>query len=449
MAEEIDENEFFHEDYTTASEWEIFNHKLNEIFMTDFMLTEFSNNDNDCDLETCDWEIQEREISFASTHMTVRFYKAEPTSTPPSKSPFLRTNCRIKVPSYFLTKAFVIVEPEFDNLVESQVRMLLSSVLMSMEESGIEKIPVFITDKRKFRNIYFGVSREATKRCHFDVIHIDEIPPMFKYLAGILSVFKNKVKEPDSTNSISAQLSYPLKIGSGANSPFPESSRFLLPYGVSSDPIKQIILKCTWLDIMENVLVDSVNYSDLDPETAPIWSLCVQEETHIRLIYHLSKCMEDYLRLKNNVRTLQSTAAILDDYLNDDNIKLMFTYLFPPSNVNYYENIDEEFNNQFKLHGVKAAPSDSIVTRFSCILATYNNSMGGMNSVGSLWMFFTKELARRVEQCIKIPGILTTTDAPDSRTCLLHQKLQMLNICIDKKIVEQGGIVSKVCIKAY
>lgn len=442
MAEEIDENEFFHEDYTTASEWEVFNHKLNEIFVTDFMLTENINNEN-CDLESCEWEVIEKDISFANTYMTVRFYKAEPTTTAPSKSPFISTTCRIPIPKYFLAKSFVVVEPETDNLVESQVRMLLSSVLMSMEESGIEKIPVFITDNRKFRNIFFGVSREATKRTRFDAIHIDEIPPMFRYLSGILSVFKNKVKESDSTNSISAQLSYALKIGTGATSPFPESSRFLLPYGVSSDPIRQITLKCTWLDIMENVLVDSANYSGLDPETAPIWSLSVQPETHIKPIYHLSKCMEDYLRLKNNVRTLQSTAAILDDYINDDNIKLMFTYLFPPSNVNYYENIDEEFNEQYKKFGIQTAPSDSIVTRFSCILATYNNSMGGMNSVGSLWLFFTNELARRVEKCLKIPGILTATSTPDARTCLLHQKLQLLNICIEKKIIEEGRMMSE------
>ncbi|KAL5292359.1 RAB3GAP1 family protein [Megaselia abdita] len=442
MAEEIDENEFFHEDYTTASDWEVFNHRLNETFVTDFNLTEISNNEN-CDLESCEWEIIEKEISFASTFMTVRFYKAEPTSSTPSKSPFISTKCRIPIPRYFLTKAFVVVEPESENLVESQVRMLLSSVLMSMEESGIEKIPVFITDNRKFRNMFFGVSREATKRTSLDAIHIDEIPPMFRYLSGILAVFKAKVKESDSTNSISAQLSYSLKVGTGANSPFPESSRFLLPYGVSSDPIRQISLKCTWLDIMENVLVDSANYSGLDPETAPVWSLSVQLETHIKPIYHLSKCMEDYLRLKNNVRTLQSTAAILDDYINDDNIKLMFTYLFPPSNVNYYENIDEEFNQQYKKHGIKTAPSDSIVTRFSCILSTYNNSMGGMNSVGSLWLFFTNELSRRVEKCLKIPGILTATNTPDARTCLLHQKLQLLNICIEKKKIEEGRTISE------
>lgn len=32
MAEEIDDNEFFQQDFTTASEWEIFNARLEEIF---------------------------------------------------------------------------------------------------------------------------------------------------------------------------------------------------------------------------------------------------------------------------------------------------------------------------------------------------------------------------------------------------------------------------------
>jgi hypothetical protein len=29
---------------------------------------------------------------------------------------------------------------------------------------------------------------------------------------------------------------------------------------------------------------------------------------------------------------------------------------------------------------------------------------------------------------------------PDSRTCLLHQKLQMLNICMDRRRVREGGL---------
>lgn len=29
---ELDDNEFFHQDFTTASEWEIFNSRLEEIF---------------------------------------------------------------------------------------------------------------------------------------------------------------------------------------------------------------------------------------------------------------------------------------------------------------------------------------------------------------------------------------------------------------------------------
>lgn len=29
---------------------------------------------------------------------------------------------------------------------------------------------------------------------------------------------------------------------------------------------------------------------------------------------------------------------------------------------------------------------------------------------------------------------------PDSRTCLLHQKLQMLNICMERKRLREGGL---------
>lgn len=454
MAEEIDENEFFHEDYTTNSEWELFNHKLNEMFVNDFNLldTEITKKVN-VNLQTCDWDIIKKDICFANTSMAVSFYRARPETTEEPfysqreisvhDNAFTSNSCDNPISRHFLLTMFVVVEPESECLVESQVRMLQSSALMAMDESGIKNVPVFITDNRRYKNVFFGVSVEDKRRRYFDVIRMGDVPGNLRYLSGVSSVFKNKLnKTLHLDNSVSVQISYALKIGTGATSPLPESSRFLLPYGVSSDPVRQVTLKCNWVNYGDDALMDSVHCSTLIPESAPHWSISVQLETHIKPIYHLSKCMEDYLRLKDNVRSLQSTASNLVDFLNDDNIKLMFTYLFPPSNVNYYENIDEDFNQQYKNFGIKTAPSDSIVTRFSCILATYNNSMGGMNSVGSLWLFFINELSRRFEKCSKIPGILTSTSTPDARTCILHQKLQLLNICIDKKKIEEGKIIS-------
>ncbi|MED6245652.1 Rab3 GTPase-activating protein catalytic subunit [Ataeniobius toweri] len=60
-----------------------------------------------------------------------------------------------------------------------------------------------------------------------------------------------------------------------------------------------------------------------------------------------------------------------------------------------------------------------------------NYSYGGLPAVTHLWQEFVLELRYRWENNYLIYGL--STGSPDLRCCLLHQKFQMLNCCIERK----------------
>lgn len=61
------------------------------------------------------------------------------------------------------------------------------------------------------------------------------------------------------------------------------------------------------------------------------------------------------------------------------------------------------------------------------------NKIGSIKAIAQLWNEFILELRFRWDSSILIPGISIST-VPDLSRSLLHQKLQMLNCCIQKKI---------------
>lgn len=76
------------------------------------------------------------------------------------------------------------------------------------------------------------------------------------------------------------------------------------------------------------------------------------------------------------------------------------------------------------------------------------NKIGQTKAIAQLWKEFLLELRFRYESSILIPGVTDASQskqnnqesgfiAPDLSRCLLHQKIQMLNCCIKKKLERQ------------
>lgn len=207
---------------------------------------------------------------------------------------------------------FVVVRPYRSIHNESQIRILLSSIHIALNDSSCE-VPVFIQVMRKDQNVFLGVCEYRTTRTSFDIIHCSTVPPTCRYLSGILDMFKSKVPYTYLNPVIvGVRLSYSLnKFMSHSfhgdkcfvfnEEDFTDESLIpykVIPFGTSIDPVSELILQCTWTNVAENCVIDSQSYSDFDPLLAPSWYL--QAKFDQTPICYASECISEYLHHLNS-----------------------------------------------------------------------------------------------------------------------------------------------------
>ncbi|XP_053665120.1 rab3 GTPase-activating protein catalytic subunit-like [Anopheles marshallii] len=343
LNEEVDDTEFFQQDFTTASDWELFNARLEEIFhewKLSFGQSTFRKLSHH-ELACCSWSVARETIKFADVELQVVHYRAVLDPEPEgAESTEPVTGCQTFVDlmsiendycvaygqrsdveddqklhplaQWYGLREFVIVTPVKKSISnESQIRILMSSVHIAVAESSCD-VPVFVQAMDKVQHVYLGVCESGPVRMSFDIVHLHLTPPTCKYLSGLLEVFKGKigVAYVDPV-VVSVRFSYQLaRFLSGAYTsdrsiPFTEhwpNSVVSLPFGVSIDPVSELTVHCTWPQVADNVVVDSQTYSDFDPLTAPLWSLRAQfEDTPV---CYLADCLQEYLQISDSRRAL-------------------------------------------------------------------------------------------------------------------------------------------------
>lgn len=164
-----------------------------------------------------------------------------------------------------------------------------------------------------------GVCEHENTRVSFDIVHLAQTHSSCKFLSGILDMFKEKVpyeyKEPAT---VSVRFTYNLK-------EFPDSSLVLkrkfafsdrpddtiyanirsnkiLPFGVSVDPVRELVLYCKWLEVAENVVMDSRNYTDFDPMVSQTWSFRMHYEAIPNSF--MRECLFEFLQQCDSTRSL-------------------------------------------------------------------------------------------------------------------------------------------------
>ncbi|XP_034717220.1 rab3 GTPase-activating protein catalytic subunit isoform X2 [Etheostoma cragini] len=267
-----------------------------------------------------------------------------------------------------------------------------------------------------------------------------------------------------------------------------------LPFGACEEPISELHLATTWPHLTEGIVVDNDVYSDLDPLQAPHWSvrvrtadnpqcllgdvlteffrLCCRKESTEEVLGRgmaeedvkensdissaLSKLTEpaatvpiSKLSVSNMVHSarkhIRRHRRVDESPLNPDVLSSILLYLFPDaavekssensksktaqSNSGKLEQNKNSYDNLFLQ--LKSAPSDSLTYRLALCACLVNYNHGGLRAVAHLWQEFVLELRYRWENNYLIYGL--AGGAPDLRCCLLHQKLQMLNCCIERK----------------
>ncbi|KAF5910849.1 hypothetical protein HPG69_004940 [Diceros bicornis minor] len=377
-------------------------------------------------------------------------------------------------------REFVVIAPAANKdvvLSESKCNLLLSSV----------QVPLFVQIHHKWRRMYVGECQGPGVRTDFEMVHLRKVPNQYTHLSGLLDIFKSKIGcplTPLPPVSIAIRFTYVLQDWQQYFWPQqpPDIDALVggevgglefgkLPFGACEDPI-----------------------SDLDPLQAPHWSVRVrkadnpqcllgdfvteffkicrrkestdeilgrstfeEEGREIADISHaLSKLTEPApvpihkLSVSNMVHTakkkIRKHRGVEESPLNNDVLNTILLFLFPDAasekpldgtsstDNNNPPSESEEYNlyNQFK-----SAPSDSLTYKLALCLCMINFYHGGLKGVAHLWQEFVLEMRFRWENNFLIPGL--ASGPPDLRCCLLHQKLQMLNCCIERKKARDEG----------
>ena len=137
--------------------------------------------------------------------------------------------------------------------------------------------------------------------------------------------------------------------------------------------------------------------------------------------------------IENQISRLGRSAS-LGGPIRPDHLIRILDYLFPDASEEdkYPYPQDLASNHQF---AIKSCPVDGLVWRLSIVFSHVLHVLGGMKALAHLMHEFLMEVRFRYENGILLPGLPSGT--PDHGYCLLHQKLQMINCCIERKIARE------------
>ncbi|XP_071942593.1 rab3 GTPase-activating protein catalytic subunit-like [Antedon mediterranea] len=257
-----------------------------------------------------------------------------------------------------------------------------------------------------------------------------------------------------------------------------------LPFGAIEDPIRELHLYTTWPCFTEDMMVDNSSFSDLDPLRAPVWSvrvrmvdnpeclladyllefekLCSRKESTEQLLgkayqeeneenigealqrltdpgmAFISKKATVVSRLKTRRKKRRKVESNEPEPIPTELLNEILSYLFPDDAENSSEesnSVNDEQENKEKYRHFKTAPEGSLVYKLAVCMCVVNYNHGGMKGAAHLWHEFLLELRYRLESKTLISGL--NSGSPNLGYCILHQKLQMLNCCISRKIARE------------
>ncbi|XP_005093890.1 rab3 GTPase-activating protein catalytic subunit [Aplysia californica] len=230
---------------------------------------------------------------------------------------------------YGLQEFFTLIPVSEKQVIdsESRAKLLLSSASVAFGNSNCS-IPVFIQLQQKWRKLFTGTSLVRGGSIEFEMSHLKRLPPQYCHLAGLLDVFKSKlgcVYISMPTVSVAVRFTYKLQdwIESAWPQMPPDFSSFcdgevgygdidFLPFGACTDPISELHLSCTWPCLSEDMIVENSMYSDLDPLQAPQWTVRLQMTEDPQCL--LGVFLRDFLKL---CERHESTDEVLKKVIGD------------------------------------------------------------------------------------------------------------------------------------
>uniref|UniRef100_A0A8C9U1K2 Rab3 GTPase-activating protein catalytic subunit n=1 Tax=Scleropages formosus TaxID=113540 RepID=A0A8C9U1K2_SCLFO len=384
---------------------------------------------------------------------------------------------------------------------ESKCNLLLSSISISLANTGCQ-VPVFVQIQQKWRRMYVGECQGPGVRTDFEMVHLRKVPSQYRHLSGLLDIFKSKIGcplTPQPPVEIAIRFTYVLQDWQQYSWPQqpPDFDALLggevggvefgkLPFGACEDPISELHLATTWPHLTEGIVVDNDVYSDLDPLQAPQWSVRVRKADNPQCL--LGDFLTEFFKLccrKESTEEILGRNSGEEEGKESSDISHALSKLTEPSTVpipklsnmvhsarkhirrhrraeeaplgnevlnsilqvGYMDmcllkvfmsfSSDQKSEDHNLYNQLKSAPFDSLTYRLALCLCMVNFYHGGVRAVAHLWQELVLEMRYRWENNCLVYGL--PSGPPDLRCCLLHQKLQMLNCCIERKRARDHG----------
>ncbi|XP_035661424.1 rab3 GTPase-activating protein catalytic subunit-like isoform X2 [Branchiostoma floridae] len=516
-------------DFTTASEWERFVARIEEV-INEWKLANLAPGPPllKGELSTGEWEDRSEVVTFADVRFGMTLHRLKEKQQVQTPGDMEEEDCQPQAIQdllamendfpprahclcrWFGVRSFVVLAPggHSDSIQsESKASLLLSSISIAVNNTGCS-VPVFVQTQQKWRRMYQGVCEGGGLRTNYDMVHLKRIPPQYDHLAGLLDVFKSKIACPlpalppvtvsvrftyilsDWTQSAWTQEPPDFDIPYGGNVGGAEFGK--LPFGALEDPVSELHLSTTWPCLSEEMIVDNSVYSDLDPLQAPQWSVRVRMTDNPQCL--LGDYLSEFVKI---CHSLESTDQLLGGLVLDDDDKdpsrdvsaalqrltepsplplptisdvvsnmktrtkfrrkeapiggellnMILQFLFPDAALEGFPRAEKpsteqggekqdtaEYKETYRQY--KSSPEGSLVYQLALCMCVVNSNHGGLRAVAHLWQEFVLEMRYRWENNYSIPGL--PEGSPDMSACLLLQKLQMLNCCIQRKTAREA-----------
>ncbi|XP_022241871.1 rab3 GTPase-activating protein catalytic subunit-like isoform X2 [Limulus polyphemus] len=531
---EEDQDVFEITDFTTASDWERFIARIEEIFH-EWKLPTLQ---QECPLKREEltngkWEEACEDVMFANFRFLMTRYYLKRDVEPEIKNDELedqvevlssaiediisrendfpaRAHCLVR---WFGLRDFIVLCPTVGNDIiasENRAKILLSSLCIAINNTN-SHVPVFIQLSQRSRRFFLGICEGGGIRTNFEMVHLNKVPQHCNHLAGLLSVFKGKLSCPlQLIPPVDVTIRFTYALHEWSPYSWPQSPPDIsditeditpsllgkLPFGALEDPIVELLLFTTWPCLSEDIVVDNDIHSDLDLTQAPAWAvkvrtkdepacllgefleefvaLCHRKESQQQLLGKLpgeefddsneiSQALNKLARPHPIPVTLPNLSAVVSkarpnlhkksevSLIDDSLLDKILIFLFPNSVSTLTGDQGSEKNDDFQncveekemlpaelddhIRSFKSAPPDSLTWRLALAMCQVNHSYGGIAAVAHLWHEFVLEMRYRWENNFTLPCL--EWGAPNLAYCLLHQKLQMLNCCIQRKIARE------------
>uniref|UniRef100_A0AC34QV35 Rab3 GTPase-activating protein catalytic subunit n=1 Tax=Panagrolaimus sp. JU765 TaxID=591449 RepID=A0AC34QV35_9BILA len=387
-------------------------------------------------------------------------------------------------PWSIITQQFGVFEYILLSPVKEEKDAIFTEDDLQMVQSGVEvafansecSLPVFIQFGTPDRIFFVGSLQNGNVKTTFETIHTHCGFTKHKCLSGLAELFRERLLDSAAQPldiTVAIQLEYIIRNDFDYDVELNPDAYHIkditrLPFGTNRDLVKEFRLLTAWPGLKQEAITDTVNYSDLDPYAAPRWRATATFHKGIQgfLYRSLTKCKEiirseDATTITDilgedvhHKKAAQAFGSVLDHGsnmrlnivgyalpLDNQTVKDWVGKIFEVTETKLEKSLSAPYAEflqkcEDNLRSARSIPRNTFVDKLirvllNCILMK-DNQKEQIAAVCQIWKSFVESLRVYWDENQDLPS-LKNVEVPDLSKCLLYQKIQMIQCCIESR----------------